>query len=56
MLEQSNIINALIGGTIMAISSSFHLLLEGKITGISGTFLDLLKVIVLCIIFPLFWE
>ena len=43
MLEQSNIINALIGGTIMAISSSFHLLLEGKITGISGTFFRFVK-------------
>ena len=31
------IINSFIGGSIMAISSSLHLYLQGKITGISGT-------------------
>ena len=31
-------INAVIGGVIMSIASSLHLLLKGKITGISGTF------------------
>ena len=31
-------LNALIGGIIMAIASSLHLLVRGKITGISGSF------------------
>ena len=31
------LINSFIGGSIMAISSSLHLYLQGKITGISGT-------------------
>ena len=30
-------VNSLIGGSIMALSSSLHLYLQGKITGISGT-------------------
>ena len=32
----STIINSIIGGSIMAIASSLHLYLEGKITGVSG--------------------
>ena len=32
----SAIINSIIGGSIMAIASSLHLYLEGKITGVSG--------------------
>ena len=37
MLDFGNeIINSIIGGSIMAIASSLHLYLQGKITGISG--------------------
>ena len=37
MIDFGNtIINSLIGGSIMALASSLHLYLEGKITGISG--------------------
>lgn len=38
MIDSGNpIINSLLGGSIMAISSSLHLYFQGKITGISGT-------------------
>jgi len=38
MIDSGNpIINSLLGGSIMAISSSLHLYVQGKITGISGT-------------------
>jgi len=38
MIDSGNpILNSFIGGSIMAISSSLHLYLQGKITGISGT-------------------
>ena len=35
--------NPIIGGLIMSISSSLHLLLKGKITGISGTYFKTVK-------------
>ena len=38
MMDSGNpIVNSFIGGSIMAIASSLHLYLQGKITGISGT-------------------
>ena len=38
MIDSGNsFINSMIGGSIMAVASSLHLYLEGKITGISGT-------------------
>ena len=43
MLFQKDITNALIGGSIMALASTLHLLVKGKITGISGACFRVVK-------------
>ena len=41
--HKGDITNAIIGGAIMALASSLHLLVKGKITGISGSCFRVVK-------------
>lgn len=43
LMFNSDILNAVVGGAILSVATSAHLILKGKVTGMSGTFFNAMR-------------